>query len=111
MTCQNLSNCQWVGLHNPTCGNTVLPAGIINLDYSEKQRLFHFDYEPEKHRTKSWITLKAMSIEDAIKFCEFMDKKYVNGRTSGILPELSVVKLEMELFFELKNVRRKLAGR
>jgi hypothetical protein len=89
----------------------VLPAGIINLDYSEKQRLFHFDYEPEKHRTKSWITLKAMSLEDAIKFCEFMDKKYVNGRVSGALPELSVVKLEMELFFELKNVRRKLAGR
>ena len=92
-------------VESPTCINTMLPEGIINLDYSEKQRLFHFDYNPEKYRTKSWITLKAMLLEDAMKFCEFMDKKYVSGRVSGTLPELSVVKLEMELFFELKNVQ------
>ena len=63
-----------------------LPEGIINLEYCEKQRLLHFDYEPQKYRNKSWVTLKAMSLEDAIKFCEFMDKKYVNGRDSGIFP-------------------------
>jgi hypothetical protein len=96
---------------NPTCSNTLLPAGIVNLDYSEKQRLFHFDYEPQKKNNKDWIKLKAMSVDDAIKFCDFMDKKYVNGRVTGNLPELSVVKLELELFFELKNTRRRLAGR
>jgi hypothetical protein len=95
----------------PPAAKPLLPAGIVNLDYSEKQRLFHFDYEPQKYRTQSWTTLKAMSLDDAMKFCDFMDKKYVNGRISGTLPELSVVKLEMELFFELKTVRRKLAGR
>jgi len=89
----------------------LLPTGIVNLDYSEKQRLFHFDYEPENYKSKSWFTIKAMSLDDAMRFCEFMYKKYVNGRISGTLPELSVVKLELELFFELKNVRRKLAGR
>lgn len=89
----------------------MLPIGIINLDYCEKQRAFHFDDEPTKFRTKSWTSLKAMALEDAIKFCEFMDKKYVNSRVSGILPELSVVKLELSLFFELKNIQRKLSGR
>lgn len=91
-------------VESPTCSNTMLPSEIVNLDYSEKQRLFHFDYAPEKYRSKNWTTLKAMSLEDAMKFCEFMDKKYVNGRASGILPELSVVKLEMQLFFKLKNL-------
>jgi len=89
----------------------MLPKGIINLDYSETQRLFHFSYEFQEYKTQNWITLKAMSLEDAMQFCEFMDKKYVNGRISGTLPEISVVKLEMHLFFELKKVRRKLAGR
>ena len=87
----------------------MLPKDTINLDYSEKQRLFHFDYEQKKYRTKSWITLKTIPLDDAIKFCDFIDKKYVDNRISGILPELSVVKLEMELFFKLKNIHRKLA--
>jgi hypothetical protein len=90
--------------------NTSLPEGIINLDYSENQRLFHFDNVPESGKP-GWVMLKAMTMEDAMQFCAFMDKKYVNGRASGTLPELSIVKLELKLFFELKNFRRKLAGR
>ena len=89
--------------------NTMLPAGIVNLDYSEKQRGFHFADDNVSY--KGWVFFKAISLEDAMKFTDFMDKKYVNGRTSGILPELSVVKLEIDLFFKLKNVSRKLAGR
>ncbi len=85
--------------------NAMLPAGIVNLDYSEKQRCFHFADESSTH--KGWVFLKAMSMEDAITFAYFMYKKYVNRRTSGILPEISVVKLELDLFFELNNVRKK----
>lgn len=88
-----------------------LPEGIIILDYSERQRLFHFDTEPHKKALPEWIKLKAMDWNDAITFCSFMEKKYVDNRSSGILPELSVVKLELALFFELKATRRKYAGR
>lgn len=94
-----------------TISNILLPSGIIYLDYNENQRQFHFDYEPGKYRHKSWVRLMAMSLDDALKFTCFMDKKYVNGRSSGILPEIDIVKLEMELFFKLKNSNRKLAGR
>ncbi len=52
-----------------------------------------------------------MSNDECNEFCEFMDKKYVNGRVTGALPELKIVKLELDLFFELKKSRRKLAGR
>lgn len=88
-----------------------LPEGIVVLDYSEQQRSFHFDISPSQHKSKTWITLKAMSIDDAVSFCNFMDKKYVNGRVTGILPEYTIVKLELDLFFELKKNHRKLAGR
>ena len=88
---------------------TILPIGIVNLDYSEKQRLFHYAEQKTIHKT--WVSLKAMSLEIAIAFTDFMDKKYVNGRSSGILPELSIVKLELDLFFKLKNINRKLVDR
>ena len=84
---------------------------ICYLDYSEVQRCFHYDFSPEQYRHKDWIKLKAVHISDAIDFCHFMDRKYVKGRASGELPELEVVKLELDLFFKLKNSRRKLAGR
>lgn len=88
----------------------ILPPGITRLCYSEKQRLFHFEtgFETEK---KGWIPLKCMSIQEAYEFAKFMDKKYVDGRLNGILPEISVIKLELELFFKLKCYRRKLVGR
>lgn len=91
--------------------SNTLPEGILILDYSEDQRHFHFDYKPESYREPSWKPLKAMTWEDAVQFTRYMDKKYVDGRKSGRMPELSVVKLELELFFTLKSNRRKLAGR
>lgn len=88
-----------------------LPEGIIFLDYSERQRLFHFDTEPDKKALPEWVRLKAMDWDDAISFCSFMEKKYVDNRKSGELPELPIVKLELELFAKLKTSRRKYAGR
>jgi hypothetical protein len=91
---------------------TNFPEDIYRLEYSEKQRLFHFEHKEDKDvRRYGWTWLKIMSIDECISFCQFMDKKYVTGRASGILPELSVVKLELDLFFELKKHGRKLAGR
>ena len=92
-------------------GNNILPHGIIQLEYSEKQRMFHFNDSIPDYKQRGWVPLKVISEDDAISFCDEIDKKYVKGRKSGILPELSVVRLEMKLFFELKSVRRKLAGR
>ena len=89
--------------------DNLLPDGIVNLEYSERHRLFHFADNCLKYPL--WVFLKAVSIEDAITFTSFMDKKYVNGRNSGRLPELPIVRLELDLFFELKHNRRKLAGR
>ena len=91
--------------------NILLPDGIIYLEYSEKQRMFHFADSENEYYTKDWIKLKAMSIDDAIKFTQFIDKKYVENRNSGIIPEFKIIKLELELFFELKNLNRKLSGR
>ena len=88
-----------------------LPQGIIYLDYNHKHRLFHFDDNPNDYRRKDWNQLKAMSYNDAIEFCTFMDKKYVDNKKEGILPELSIVKMELDLFFALKTSRRKLSGR
>ena len=88
-----------------------VPDGIIILEYNQKDRMIHFDCEPQKHRHKYWVSLKAMCVNDAIQFCQYLEKKYVTGRKSGILPELSVVKLEQDLFLELKHTARKLAGR
>lgn len=89
----------------------TLPEGIIILDYCPKQRNFHFEDNPERPKHHTWKQLKAMTYDDAVSFCHFMDKKYVDGRDSGILPELSIVKLELELFQQLKTTRRKYAGR
>lgn len=89
-----------------------LPDGIYRLEYNEKQRCFHFESNQDKDcRYNGWVWLKVISSDDCIAFCEFMNKKYVDGRVTGVLPELSVVKLELYLFFELKKHRRKLAGR
>lgn len=90
--------------------NHILPSGIVTLSYSQRQRLFHFEIEFETEK-KGWVSLKSMTTQDATDFCQSMDKKYVDGRLKGILPELSVIKLELDLFFELKAYRRKLAGR
>ena len=88
-----------------------LPEGIYRLEYNEKQRCFHYDQGQHAEGSFGWIKLKIMSNDECNEFCDFMDKKYVNGRVTGILPELSVVKLELNLFAELKKHRRKLAGR
>lgn len=82
---------------------------IVRLEYNNKQHLFHFN--DTDTASKDWVFLDNLSLNDCKDFCEFMDKKYVNGRVSGILPELAVVKLELELFLQLKQHRRKLAGR
>jgi len=79
---------------------------IINLEYNQSQRLFHFSDDSIKKR--GWHILKTMDIDDAIYFTDFIDKKYVNNKQSGRIPELDIVKLELELFFKLKNVKRKL---
>ena len=85
-----------------------LSNDICRLEYNEKQRSFHFENSIEKDcRKNGWVWLKMMSISDCIDFCDFMNKKYVNGRVTGILPELSIVKLELSLFFVLKKYRRK----
>lgn len=83
---------------------------VYKISYSEKQRLFHFSEHDEKE-AKGWVTLGVASHKDCIAFTEFMDKKYVDGRQSGTLPEFKIVKLEFELYFELLQSRRKLAGR
>ncbi len=89
----------------------TLPNGIYYLDYSEKQRLFHFDDNQNEHKGKDWVRLKAMSEEDCLEFTNFMDKKYVNDKTFGELPELEVVEIELKLFFLLKSHKRKLVKR
>jgi hypothetical protein len=87
-----------------------MPEGIYELQYNKRRRLFHFADKQNK-RQFGWVTLKPMSEDDCISFCSFMDKKYVDGRVTGVLPELSIVQLELALFFQLKKYRRKLAGR
>lgn len=84
---------------------------IFALEYSDKQRMFHYNSGEMPENTNGYVTLKYMSWHECTDFTKFMDKKYVNGRSTGILPELKVVKLELDLFFSLKNTRRKLAGR
>lgn len=78
----------------------IYPEGRVNLEYSEKQRLFHFTYDPEESKTSDWVSLGIMANVDAILFSELMDKKF----RSGLLPELSVVKLELEVYLELLNL-------
>jgi hypothetical protein len=88
--------------------NNFMSIKISCLDYSENQRVFHISDKPE-HVHHSWKRLSDMIDEiDAIKFIDFMETKYVKGRTNGQLPSLDIVKLELELFYKLKNVRRKL---
>lgn len=90
----------------------ILPNGIYRLEYNEKARCFHYEDDTDKNFNHTgWVILKTLSEADCIDFCSFMDKKYVNGRISGILPELSIVQLELDLFMELKKYRRQLAGR
>lgn len=85
--------------------------GIYLLEYNEKQRCFHCNCGENIENTFGWVSLRAMSFSECDDFTEFMNKKYVEGRVTGVLPELSVVRLELQLFFELKKHRRKLAGR
>ena len=82
---------------------------IVSLEYSPKQRVFHFN--EQQHTPHAWRKIADMSIQDAMFFVDFMEKKYVNGRATGTLPEIRVVCIECDLFTELKAVRRKLAGR
>lgn len=89
----------------------TLTNDIIILEYSEKQRNFHFGDTLNTYATNDWIKLKAMTYDDAFAFCRLLDKKYVENRITGKLPEMSVVKLELELFSKLKNIRMKYAGR
>ena len=83
---------------------------IVRLEYSPSQRQFHFA-EQSDPRSLRWAERGDTHISDAIYFVSFMERKYVNGRSSGILPEHAVVALEYALFNELKDTRRKLAGR
>lgn len=89
-----------------------LPNGIYRFEYNEKQRCFHCETDLDKDCSRTgWVVLKTMSSDECEEFTDFMDKKYIVGRKSGQFPELKVVKLELDLFFELKKSRRKLAGR
>jgi hypothetical protein len=82
---------------------------IIRLDYSERQRLFHYEDNPKATPYKDWVMLaEKIDLIDAEKFYAFMEKKYCSGRVSGQMPTLDIVKLELQLFFKLKNVKRKL---
>ena len=83
---------------------------IVRLEYSPNQRQFHFA-DPSDTKPLRWAEIGYTNISDAIYFVSFMERKYVNGRSSGILPEHGVVALEYALFNELKDTRRKLAGR
>lgn len=88
------------------------PDGIYRLEYSEKQRCFHFENKEIKDvRKNGWYWLRVMSVQECTDFYVFMFNKYVRGRKTGRLPELDVVKLELELFIKLKSHRRKLANR
>ena len=88
-----------------------LPEGICIVEYNQRQRLFHFNDGNHTENTCGWRSLGSTSIDEAIAFTEFIDKKYAKNRVTGIYPELSVVKLEYELWHKLKDYRRKLAGR
>lgn len=46
--------------------------------------------------------------KDGAEFIRQMQVKYVKGRKRGRFPKTDIVKLELELFFKLKNYRRKL---
>lgn len=82
---------------------------FIRLDYSEKQRLFHYESNINAKPYRDWVMITPnIDLIDAEKFFEFMDKKYCKGRVSGQLPTLEIVQLELQLFFKLKNIRRKL---
>lgn len=73
------------------------PEGRVNLEYSEKQRLFYFSYDPEELKTGDWVSLGIISKDDAVLFTDLMNKKF----KSGLLPELSVIKLELAVYFAL----------
>ena len=49
---------------------------IIQLEYSEKQGLFHFNSEPENKPVGDWIILGKMHLYIAIFFCEYIEKKF-----------------------------------
>ena len=85
-------------------------SGIFWLCYSQKQKVFHFE-DQSGNLKKGWAVLRQMCLGDCESFVAFLEKKYVDGRVSGILPELDVVKIELDLFFALKSNKRKLAGR
>ena len=92
-------------------GKMFYEYGIIDLCYSEDQRLFHFATEVNQPAAKDWVILKTVDLTDGEQFFEFMDNKYRKYRKSGEFPELKIVKMELDLFFELKKVRRKLVKR
>lgn len=83
---------------------------IYRLEYSDKQRCFHFAHIEEGPK-RGWVALRILPSDECKTFVFFMYKKYVDGRKTGTLPELKVVDLELQLFAELKDTRRKLAGR
>lgn len=78
----------------------IYPEGRVNLEYSEKQRLFHFSYDPKETKTSDWVSLGIMANVDAILFSELMDKKF----RSDMLPELTVIKFELAVYFELLDL-------
>lgn len=90
--------------------DNILPYGIYRVEFSSKQRCFHFNRNLNEKKD-GWTSLRIMSNRECMDFADYMDKKYVSGRSSGILPPIYIVKLELDLFLELRAYRRKLAGR
>lgn len=74
--------------------------GRVNLEYSDKQRLFHISYDPEESKTNDWVSLGIMTKDNAMLFSELMDKKF----RSDMLPGLAVIKFELAVYFELLNL-------
>lgn len=65
---------------------------LIQLEYSEKQGLFHFNTEPEKKAAADWIILSKIYLDDAILFTEYIEKQYKDN-----YPDAHTIKL---LFLE-----------
>jgi hypothetical protein len=77
---------------------------LLFLCYSEKQRLFHFEFDKEEVEKPGWTFLGIVKNTDAESFIEFMDDKYIKNN-DGFYPELSVVKDDFELFRKLSESR------
>lgn len=85
----------------------LLPDGIVRLEYSKRQGLFHFDNGEHEENTYGWETIDVISEDEASIFCDFMDMKYLDAIKKDRLPGIHIIRTEYELFKKLKALLSK----